>query len=274
MKAVLPLKSNKGTIVLAFGNEVLLRDNLLVMKRGDEVIEVYPILTIDSIVIGTNTNISMDDIVDITSMGVDVIVESNKKSSSITSNSKRNCSLKIKQISKSVVSTEQRLKSAVSLIKSRISFAEKHLRYSVPVIKLDSSMSLEELTLCEARWMKQFYKMSSYNHGVNWSGRRDAFSEKNPMFLINSLLYPKVRGMILAMNLDPDLGFIHGHTKGYGFIYDIADVFKPVVSIDLAFRLIANDNISWEMASKSFYELYEEIEINREIVKIIKEIIN
>jgi CRISPR-associated protein Cas1 len=86
------------------------------------------------------------------------------------------------------------------------------------------------------------YARASKATGVPWQGRtyrRDAWGAADPinrtLSAANSCLYGICQAGILALGLSPALGFIHTG-KILSFVYYIADLYKPLVSIPIAFQ--------------------------------------
>jgi CRISPR-associated protein Cas1 len=109
-------------------------------------------------------------------------------------------------------------------------------------------------------------------YGVSWKGRNynadnwevsDAINKA--VSAANAGLYALTAAIVCSMGYLPNLGFIH--TSGtWPFIFDVADVYKPVTSLPAAFAAIAGNPES--SSSVILARLKEEIE-NQKLLQII-----
>lgn len=113
------------------------------------------------------------------------------------------------------------------------------LRFEEP---LDETLTLRQIRGKEGVRVREAYARASRETGVPWHGRayrRDAWQEADPvnraLSAANSCLYGICHAAILALGLSPALGFIHTG-KMLSFVYDVADLYKTLISIPTAFQ--------------------------------------
>jgi len=102
---------------------------------------------------------------------------------------------------------------------------------------------LAELRGMEGLRVRQLYEVKAERYGVGWKGRQYTpgkfeLSDMTNQILTasNAALYAVLNSCILAMGYSPHLGFLHSGSP-LPFTYDIADLYKEELCIDLAFSL-------------------------------------
>jgi CRISPR-associated protein Cas1 len=115
-------------------------------------------------------------------------------------------------------------------------------------LKRFSNMELENKTINEMRGMegarvRKIYEQMAKKYNIVWNGRRykqghfELGSITNQFLTCaNSLLYGILSALIHSMGYSPHIGFIHSGCP-LPFVYDIADLYKEYLCIDLAFAL-------------------------------------
>lgn len=107
--------------------------------------------------------------------------------------------------------------------------------------------SLQALMGMEGQRVRAMYADYGERYGVQWNGRRyipgkyersDAVNKC--LTLINGLLYGVLTSAILSAGYSPRVGFVHAGSP-MPFVYDVADLYKEKVCVDLAFGLVAKD---------------------------------
>lgn len=78
--------------------------------------------------------------------------------------------------------------------------------------------------LTEARWAKAAY-------AVTWRSGRLGDSANARLDLLNSYLYSLVYVVLSRLGYEPGLGVVHSRTAGGGLVFDIADVYKPAMTL-------------------------------------------
>ena len=128
-----------------------------------------------------------------------------------------------------------------------------HLRFRE---EPDPSLNIEQLRGWEGRRVRDAYAHASAESGIPWQGRayeRDNWGGTDPvnrsLSAANSCLYGICHAAILSMGLSPALGFIHTG-KQLSFVYDIADLYKTVLTIPIAFRCAAGGTADLERRTR------------------------
>lgn len=107
-----------------------------------------------------------------------------------------------------------------------------------------SKYSVNELRGFEGRRVRKLYEQMGERFGVSWKGRN--YDVKNwsvgdninrAISVANSALYALTTSVVVSMGYLPQLGFIHTGTA-LPFVYDIADVYKPVTTLPAAFEMM------------------------------------
>jgi CRISPR-associated protein Cas1 len=140
---------------------------------------------------------------------------------------------------KASLDDKKRMDMAVRLFEWRAMVIAEH---DLPVPAFDgfqSLKSLEELLAMEGQWSKSAY--ASYGRAVNAEHLLRGFKirEATPIALGNYFLYSLASLVITHMGYDPNIGILHGQTRGGGLVFDLADVFKPLVTLGPSFKAAA-----------------------------------
>ena len=125
---------------------------------------------------------------------------------------------------------------------TRLTVAKRLFSERFPNESLDGK-SLQTLMGMEGVRVRALYAGKSEEYGVPWNGRRYIpgkmeASDKVNRFLThaNSLLYAVITSSVIAHGYDPRIGFIHSGSP-LPFVYDLSDLYKEFLTIDLAFML-------------------------------------
>lgn len=132
--------------------------------------------------------------------------------------------------------------------------------------------SVAELRGMEGHRVRALYKEMGERHGVTWKGRNYNANNWEVSDTINKAvsaanagLYALTAAIVCSMGYLPNLGFIH--TAGtWPFIFDVADVYKPITTLPAAFATIAANPEA--PASDVLKQLKIEIE-NQRLLQII-----
>lgn len=127
--------------------------------------------------------------------------------------------------------------------RTRDAVARKMFTARFPDIDV-SKYSVKELRGFEGRRVKRLYQDMGLKYGVSWKGRRYDASHwdladgiNRAVSAANAALYALVTAVVTSMGYLPQLGFIH--TAGaIPFVYDVADVYKPVTTLPAAFETL------------------------------------
>lgn len=103
--------------------------------------------------------------------------------------------------------------------------------------------SLKEMMGMEGYRVKQLYEEKAKKYGVGWRGRfyqpgKFELGDTTNRYLTsaNAALYGILAAAIHSMGYSPHIGFIHSGSP-LPFVYDMADLYKEDLCIDLAFEL-------------------------------------
>jgi CRISPR-associated protein Cas1 len=103
--------------------------------------------------------------------------------------------------------------------------------------------SLKEMMGMEGHRVRSLYQQKAEHYGVGWKGRtftpgRFELSDVTNQVLTscNAALYGILCSAVHGMGYSPHIGFIHSGSP-LPFIYDLADLYKEELCIDLAFAL-------------------------------------
>ena len=103
--------------------------------------------------------------------------------------------------------------------------------------------NLKEMMGMEGRRVRKCYVELAEKYGVGWKGRvytPGKFELSNITNKIitaaNAALYALILSVVHALGFSPHIGFIHSGSP-LPFIYDLADLYKDKLCIDLAFAM-------------------------------------
>lgn len=137
------------------------------------------------------------------------------------------------------------LKKQISLYsnsKKKLETARTLFSFRFPKLELKEK-SLSEMMGMEGYRVKELYKKVAEKYEIPWDGRNYIPGKINLSDTTNKILtccnvalYGILLSVVHALGFSPRIGFIHSDCP-LPFVYDIADLYKPEVSIDLAFKL-------------------------------------
>lgn len=106
-----------------------------------------------------------------------------------------------------------------------------------------SGKTLPEMMGMEGYRVRQIYEQKAQEYGVGWKGRsftpgKFELSDLTNQVLTaaNSALYALLLSSVHSLGYSPHIGFIHSGSP-LPFVYDLADLYKEQICIDLAFSL-------------------------------------
>lgn len=106
-----------------------------------------------------------------------------------------------------------------------------------------SGKKLKEMMGMEGHRVRALYEQKAKQYQVGWAGRsyvpgKMELSDITNRVLTagNACLYGVITSCVTALGFSPHLGFIHSGSP-LPFVYDLADLYKEEVSVDLAFSL-------------------------------------
>lgn len=108
-----------------------------------------------------------------------------------------------------------------------------------------SGRSIQEMMGMEGGRVRALYRRKAEEYGVEWGGRDyipgQADKSNTPNRILtscNAALYGLLLAVTHSLGFSPRIGFVH-HGCPLPFIYDLADLYKSEISIELAFALTA-----------------------------------
>lgn len=106
-----------------------------------------------------------------------------------------------------------------------------------------SGKKLKEMMGMEGHRVRALYEQKAQQYQVGWTGRsyvpgKMELSDITNRILTaaNACMYGVITSCVCALGFSPHLGFIHSGSP-LPFVYDLADLYKEEISIDLAFSL-------------------------------------
>jgi CRISPR-associated protein Cas1 len=103
--------------------------------------------------------------------------------------------------------------------------------------------SLKEMMGMEGYRVRALYEEKARKYGVGWQGRsyvpgkfQLGDTTNRVLTACNAALYGVLTSCIYSMGYSPHIGFIHSGSP-LPFVYDLADLYKEELCIDLAFSL-------------------------------------
>ncbi|PIE39969.1 MAG: subtype I-E CRISPR-associated endonuclease Cas1 [Gammaproteobacteria bacterium] len=125
---------------------------------------------------------------------------------------------------------------------SALEIARKMFSYRFPKAEVKEK-SLAELMGMEGHRVRELYQRKAEKYGVGWKGRQYVpgkmeLSDITNQILTacNAALYGILCSVVHSMGYSPHIGFIHSGSP-LPFIYDLADLYKDDLCIDLAFSM-------------------------------------
>ena len=180
--------------------------------------------------------------------------------------------------------TTRNLKKQVKLAAGRnssLNVARKMFQKRFPNENL-SGKSLKEMMGLEGSRVRQLYEAKAKEYGVGWKGRQFTpgkfqVSDMTNRILTstNAALYGILCSSIHAIGYSPHIGFIHSGSP-MPFVYDIADLYKADLTIDLAFSLTRKMAGQYDkyVVSNAFRDRVIEMNILKRIGQDINELMD
>ena len=166
----------------------------------------------------------------------------------------------------------RRISAAKILFKRRAMFIKKHSFVKLPKFPLSEDKdTINTLLSKEGAWAREAYKSLAIQYDVPRVKRGKPFrGKKDPLTFLNFLSYSIADLTILHLGYDPNIGVLHGRTKGGGLSYDLADIAKPVIALNLSFCAI-KENWSLTEIKNQFMKLVLEIDVLNYLLKTLDE---
>lgn len=167
----------------------------------------------------------------------------------------------------------KRVKSAKILFKRRAMFIKKYSPVKLPAFPYGNDEdTINTLLSKEGAWARETYKSLAIKYDVPKVPRGKPFrGKKDPLTFLNFLSYSLADLTILHLGYDPNIGVLHGRTRGGGLSYDLADVVKPVIALNLSF-IASKEQWSLSEIKNHFMILVLEIDVLNYLLKTLNEI--
>lgn len=153
---------------------------------------------------------------------------------------------------------------------TRVTVSRRFFAVRFPGVDLEEK-SLPVLMGMEGVRVRALYGQLSEKYGVEWHGRsyvpgkaKDSSPVNFALTFLNSLLYGLLTSCILASGYSPRIGFIHSGSP-LPLVYDVADLYKAELTIDLAFALVAQGSNVYDR--KVLIEAFCERVVNHGMLK-------
>lgn len=156
---------------------------------------------------------------------------------------------------------KKRLKIAKYLMLLRNRVCADHQLPELNLSELQKQRDMQGLMLVEARWVKSIIRFLSDKHNRK--------IDRDRLKLLNHFCYSVCIPPITALGLDPNIGVIHGQNRGGGLVFDIADIFKPVASLQLSFSL--PENLEPNLIKREFLNKIDEMCVQKMCIKTLEE---
>ena len=172
-----------------------------------------------------------------------------------------------------VFNESKRLVAAKILFKRRKIFMSKFSDINLPLFpSCEQKDTINILLSKEGAWAREAYKSLSLQYDIPYIARGKPFrGKKDPLTFLNFLSYSIADLAILHLGYDPNIGILHGRTKGGGLSYDLADVVKPVIALNLSF-VACKENWNLNEIKYQFMKLILEIDVLKYLLNTLNEI--
>lgn len=129
--------------------------------------------------------------------------------------------------------------------------------------------SIQKMLGFEGAWAKEAYKLMGIAEHISTQNVR--VRDQTPLALLNFFLYSVTSLVIEFLGYDQNLGILHGQSRGGGLVFDIADAYKPVLTLRQAFHAAARNHSSAEMKAGLLSDLLA-LGIVDDMIKFTKEL--
>lgn len=160
--------------------------------------------------------------------------------------------------------------------KAALEVARRMFSYRFPDADLKGK-SLKEMMGMEGARVRALYQQKAQQYGVGWKGRQFVPGKMELSDTVNQILtstnaalYGILCFAVHVIGYSPHLGFIHSRSP-LPFIYDLADLYKETLCIDLAFALTREmaGRYNKELVSTRFRERVIDMDLLAKIGKDI-----
>ncbi|MDY3128293.1 MAG: type I-E CRISPR-associated endonuclease Cas1e [Corynebacterium sp.] len=151
--------------------------------------------------------------------------------------------------------------------------AVKLYRRQLALDDLDDSVSISVMRGMEGRVMKQTYQSLAKKHGIKNFRRNTAADDpiNQGLNLANSMLYGCAASASTALSLNPALGIIHrGNSRA--LLFDLADLYKPILTMPLAFACADKEEPSEALRKELRREIHRR-RLLKDMIQVLMEIL-
>jgi CRISPR-associated endonuclease Cas1 len=112
--------------------------------------------------------------------------------------------------------------------------------------KIHKVIDISEILGIEGAITKKEYK---YLFGNNFQRSFDRSDKLNSNInILNSVFYSLITSIVYSLGYHPSIGFLHGHTRRGGLVFDIADIFKHELYLKNIDLLNSDKNVTREFS--------------------------
>ncbi|MBI9094960.1 MAG: type I-E CRISPR-associated endonuclease Cas1 [Sphaerochaeta sp.] len=129
-----------------------------------------------------------------------------------------------------------------SIPSKRLEVARKLFSFRFPEVDV-STKTLQQLMGMEGQRVRALYEEKANQYNVGWKGRSyvpgkfEMGDDTNKILTAsNAALYGILTSAIISLGFSPHVGFVHSGSP-LPFVYDLADLYKENLCVDLAFSL-------------------------------------
>jgi len=147
----------------------------------------------------------------------------------------------------------------------------KYFNINKILIDIENTTNINHVMLVEAKYRKEYYSYFPSIMGLSDFVRDCPNSADIVNILLNflnSLLYSIILSEIYHTNISPIISYIHEPTENrYSLVFDISEIFKPLIVDRLLFRIInekiitsddlTNDNSLLEASVKNIFKIWD-----------------
>lgn len=265
-KNIIPLSLRLGMYYVE--HSIIRRDdNSVVCVNSENRMSILPSMSISALIMGPGSSITTEALKELSANGCLVYISGELGLPVILSSLRyRSPHNRITQY-EMITNDKKRIVAIKKLYDLRSKYMKMMSGITVEIPIFKKVRTPEEALGVEAAFMKKMYRELSVHYNYSWSRKAD-LGISNPLKInyTNHLCYSTAAIVIEHLGLDPDIGVLHGRTQGGGLVFDVADIFKPYMSLDLAFNHIGASN-------KEIRKIYHERSLNISLIdELIKDL--
>jgi len=140
-----------------------------------------------------------------------------------------------------------------------------------------SGMDLQQLRGREGARVRRAYRLHSSRTGVPWQGRKYVPGQpyaaggdiNRVLSALHSCLYGVCHAAIVGVGASPALGFVHTGSA-ISFVLDVADLYKALTTIPLAFDLVGEGFVDERTGRLRFRDLVVEQKLMERVVRDVR----